>query len=377
MSGELFGPALTTPAMDAAVSDEAWLRALLRFESELAAAEAGEGVIPADAAEAIAAACGSAELDARTLGAHAIASATPVVPFLSALRRKLPDESHRHLHFGATSQDALDTAAMLIASAAIGQLDGDLRRLAAACAELAERHAATGMSGRTLMRRARPTTFGLKAAGWLVAVEEARTALDRFRQTRLSVQLGGAAGSLDVLGVAGVRVAQHLAERLGLTEPVVPWHANRTRVAELAGHLAVAGGAAAKIALDVILLSQDEVGEVEVSAPGASSSMPEKRNAARAVEARAAHSRLLGVVPPLLASMASENERAAGAWQAEWSAISDAFRFTAGAVAGALDTIRDLHVDVARMRQNAEDGEPPAAAGELIRRALRRYGPRP
>jgi len=359
--------------MAAAVGDQAWLRALLRFEKELAAAEAALGIIPATSATAIARAVDGAHFDLATLGADAVESATPVVPLQAVLREQLPGDAAPYLHYGATSQDAIDTAAMLLAKDALGLLVADLDALAGECAALAERHAGTVMSGRTLMQQARPTTFGLKAAGWLSGVVQARRGLRRIRESRLAVQLGGAAGSLDVLGPAGLLVAAALAERLQLTSPELPWHADRTRVGEMAGALAVAGGAAAKVALDVVLLAQTEVGEVREKKPGGSSAMPEKRNAARSVLARSAYARLLGQVSVLLAGLAGEHERAAGAWQAEWPALTEAFRLSAGVAARTRESLSDLWVDVERMRRNAGDAAAPAAARELVARALNAY----
>ena len=369
----LFGAASTTPEMSAAVSDAAWLKALLRFESELAAAEAKSNLIPASSAEAIATACLRTNLDAEAVGREAIASASPVLPVLTALRARLSEVDAVHLHHGATSQDALDTAAMLVAKDGLDILLREMAALASACALLAERHSADVITGRTLMRRGRPTTFGRKAAGWLIAVLESRSGLRRVRERRLAVQLGGAAGSLDVLGPLGLKVSAELSRRLGLVEPELPWHADRTRIGELAAALAIAGGAAAKIALDLILLSQDEVGEVELGRTGASSAMPHKRNPASAVEARAANSRLLGQVTVLLGGLAGEHERAAGAWQAEWPTLSEAFRLAAGVVARTRDSLEDLKVDVERMRMNAGQAVAPTAAVEMVRKALDLY----
>lgn len=358
--------------MAAAVSDEAWVRALLRFESELAAEEAAAGLVPAASAEAIAAACRAIRPDPGELGREGTSEASPVMPLLARIRELLPEPAATHLHHGATSQDALDTAGMLIARDALDLLIGDLWMLAGACAELAERHAGDRMAGRTLMRRGRPTTFGRKAAGWLIAVLEARDGLRRVRDSRLAVQLGGATGSLDELGGAGIDVGAELAARLGLVASDLPWHSDRGRIGELAAALVLAAAAPAKVALDLILLSQDEVAEVGLRRTGRSSAMPEKRNPALAVEARAANARLLGQVSVLLAGLAGEHERAAGSWQAEWPTMNEAFRLTAGAVARTREALEGLEVNVERMRVNAE-GQAPNAAHELVRRALARY----
>ena len=378
-SDRLFGPSLTTPAMAAAVSDTAWLAALLQFESALASVQARVGLIPPGSAEAIVAACEAGRFDVADIGRQAVASATPVLPLVEALRDEVGADAAPFVHYGATSQDALDTAMMLVARDALDLLLGELRALAAECAALAERHRHVPMAGRTLLQRARPTTFGLKAAGWLAGVLDAHRRLSDLRRTGLAVQLGGAVATLDRYPEKGLRLVADLADELGLAAPDLPWHSQRGRVAELGSALAVAAGAAAKIALDVALLAQPEVGEVAVASPGGSSAMPGKRNPARAVEARAAFAGAVAQAGVLLAAMVGEHERSAGAWQSEWPALSEAFRLAAGAVDGTLGTLRGLSVDGDRMRANAlpaGDAEPAGevgAAPELVERALAAY----
>jgi 3-carboxy-cis,cis-muconate cycloisomerase len=351
-SDRLFGPSLTIPAMAEAVSDEAWLRAMLDVEAALALAEASAGVIPPEAASAIAAACRGARFDVAELGRQAVSSATPVVPLVRALTAAVPGPAADFVHRGATSQDVVDTAMMLVARRALDVLLTELDGLAGACAVLADRHRGTVMAGRTLLQQALPITFGLKAAGWLLAVLEARDAVARVRATRLAVQLGGASGTLAALGDRGLDVLAGLASALGLAEPVLPWHAARSRIVELALALATAGGAAAKIALDVALLAQTEVAEVSEGSPGGSSAMPHKRNPAGAVEVDACFRGLQAQVGVLVAAQRVEHERAAGAWQAEWPALSEAFRLAGGACGRARAVVEDLRVDEARMRAN-------------------------
>ena len=362
---ELFGPLLTTPEMEAAVSDAAWLRALLRFESELAAAEAAVGAIPGPAAAAIAEACAGEVVTAGDLGRAAVAAANPVVPLVRALTAATAETGRPYVHWGATSQDVLDTAAMLVARDALGVLLGELDGLAGACAALAERHRGTLMPGRTLLQQAVPTTFGLKAAGWMTAADAAQVRLQEVRGQGLAVQLGGAAGTLAALEGHGLAVRAELARRLGLADPPLAWHGDRTRIAGLAGALAVAAGVAGKVGLDVVLLAQTEVGEAAEAAPGASSTMPQKRNPVAAIEARAAAQAALGPVLVLLGAQAGEQERAAGAWQAEWQALADAFRWTAGAVARARTAVAGLQVDEARMRANLD-----VTGGRLLAEAV-------
>jgi 3-carboxy-cis,cis-muconate cycloisomerase len=274
-----------------------------------------------------------------------------------ALTTRVPDESAGWVHWGATSQDVLDTAAMLVARRALGLLDDDLARLANACADLAERHRDTVMAGRTLLQQALPITFGLKAAGWLVAVVEAREGLAAFAARRLAVELGGAAGTLASLRGRGLAVVEALAGELGLAVPVVPWHTARGRVAELAGLLAVAAGAAGKIALDVALLMQTEVGEAsEAAAPGrgGSSTLPHKRNPVGALAVNACVRGALAQVAVLQAAIIQEHERAAGAWQSEWPALNEALRFTSGAISQTATLVSDLEVHEERMRENLD-----------------------
>ncbi|TMF84960.1 MAG: 3-carboxy-cis,cis-muconate cycloisomerase [Chloroflexi bacterium] len=372
----LFGPLSTTPEMAAAVSDEAWLRALLRFEAALARAEAKAGLIPVAVAEEIAAATSAGGFDLTGIGQRAAASGTPVVPLLEALRGRLSPAGVQSLHRGATSQDAVDTALMLVARHGLELLAADLEGLAAAAAGLARTHRATAMAGRTLLQQALPTTFGLKAAGWLVAVLEAADRLESYRRSRLAVQLGGAAGTLADLGGSALAVRQALAEDLRLAEPVLPWHTARARVGELGAALALAAGTAAKIALDVILLSQTEVAEVaEPAAPGrgVSSALPHKRNPVLSVEAVAAARGVQAQAGLLLGSLVQPHERAAGEWQAEWAAVSESFRLTGGAVARMREVLEGLEVDPERMRSNLAVTGSTGSAEALVDLALQTY----
>ncbi len=378
-SDRLFGPSLTTPAMAAAVSDGAWLAAMLRFEAALAGVQGQLGLIPAEAATAIAASCAAERFDIEAIGREAAASASPVVPLVDALRLEVGGEEARFVHQGTTSQDMLDTAMMLVARDALDLVLADLSALAAECAALAERHRDTLMAGRTLLQQARPITFGFKAAMWLMGVLEARRRLASIRESRLALQLGGPVGTLDGFGTRASELSDRLAGELGLAAPELPWHSTRARVAELGSALAIAAGAAAKIALDLTLLAQTEVGEVAEAAGGRSSAMPHKRNAARAVEARTAFAGANAQAALLHAAMTGEHERAAGAWQSEWPALSEAFRLTAGAVGRAREALTGLEIHTGRMRENLgrlESAGPvtnAGSAGALVDRALEIY----
>jgi 3-carboxy-cis,cis-muconate cycloisomerase len=353
--GGLFGPVFTTDALAGATSDRAWVAGMLEFEAALALAEAETGVVPADAAGEIARRCRHLDVDVAVLGQAARLGASPAIPLVTELRRQLPADVGRWAHFGATSQDALDTALMLILRRVLDLVLGDLARLAAAAAELAERHRSTLMAARTLLQHASPTTFGRKAAGWLVAVVEATEALDELRRHRLAVQLGGPAGTLASLGEHGPGVVEALASRLGLEAPVLPWHADRSRVAQISSALAISAGVAGKIALDVSLLMQTEVSEVfepRAAGRGASSSLPHKRNPAMAAEVLAASQRAQALAGSVVSGMAQGHERAVGAWQAEWQTVTELSRAAGGAVAFSADMLSGLEVDMARMENN-------------------------
>jgi 3-carboxy-cis,cis-muconate cycloisomerase len=325
-----------------AVSDEAWLRAMLDAERALGPDE--EIFDPAD-------------YDIEALCEEGQADASPVVPLVRALREREPDA-----HGPATSQDILDTAAMLVSSRARELILADLDGVCAACAGLAETHRSTPMIARTLLQQAAPTTFGLKAAGWLVGVVDARR---RLAAVVLPAQLGGPAGTLDP-----ARTAQ-FAAAVGLPEPVVPWHVHRGPVRELAAALDDAAAACAKAGLDIVLLAQTEVGEVAEASPGGSSSMPHKQNPASAVLARAC-ARLVHANAGLLLRGEHEQERAAGAWQAEWPALSAALAFTGGAAAAAQRSLEGLQVDTDRMAENVAEDDI-GAAEALVDRALAHY----
>lgn len=344
-----------TPALAAVFSPAAHVRQMLAFEAALARAEARVGVIPAGAADAIVAACTVEGLDLDAIHAGAVKSGTPIVPLLAALEPRLPAEARDHLHRGATSQDAIDTALALQLRDALQLIEADLDRVCTAAAALARRFRDTPMAGRTLMQQAVPIPFGLKAARWLALARRQRRALETARIGSLVLQFGGAAGTLAVLGDRGIAVAEALARELDVRLPDLPWHAERDRPASIVAALGIAAGAMAKIAVDIILLSQSEVAEVSeggAAGAGGSSAMPQKRNPVQATFAVAAARLAMAQVPVLLASMAEEHERGAGGWQADWSAIPDACLFTGGAAARVADALEGLRVDEGRMAAN-------------------------
>lgn len=353
----LFAGVLARGPVADAVSDRGWVAAMLDVEAALARAGATAGLIPPSAAEAIGAACQSGDFDAAALGAQAAVSGNPVVPLVSALTRVVPPDAAGYVHLGATSQDILDTAAMLVADRALGHLEADLDATTDSLAQLADEHRTTLLPGRTLLQHALPATFGLIAAGWLSGLAEAATRLGQIRRTRLAVQLGGAAGTLASLGNDGTKVTALLANELGLADPILPWHTDRTRVAELAGALGVAAGAIAKIAKDIVLLAQTEVAEVRERGPegsGGSSTLPQKQNPIAAICAVANARQAPGLVATLLAAMDHEHQRAAGAWHAEWRPLSELLRAAGSAAAWLRESLDRLEVDRTRMRANLD-----------------------
>jgi 3-carboxy-cis,cis-muconate cycloisomerase len=347
----------STPGMAAIFSHKAHVRGMLAFEAALARAEARVGIIPQEAATAIVAGCKEELFDVSVLYREAKLSGTPAIPLVRMLMARVGGDAQKFVHWGATSQDAIDTALMLQMRGGLDLLIDEQLDVCEACATLAEQHRQTLMAGRTLLQQAVPITFGLKAARWLALVVRLVKTLQEHRERTLAVQLGGAAGTLASLGDQGVQVVHLLAEELGLPAPDLPWHTERDRVAAIAASLGVVAGAMAKIAGDVVLLVQTEVGEVSEGAgagKGGSSAMPQKHNPVDAIGALASARLAIGMVPVILSAMAQEHERAAGGWQTEWEANPELFRFTASAVERVRSAVGDLQVDAARMRANLD-----------------------
>jgi len=343
--------------------DQAWLRSMLEVEAALARAVERAGLVPAGAGAAVTKAAVADNFDVAELGELAALTGNPVPALSRALARRVPRTAAGAVHRGATSQDIIDTAAMLMARDALDQIIADVAAAARAAAALAGQHRATIMIGRTLLQQAVPITFGLVAAGWLAALDDAQAGLARVRAERLAVQFGGAAGTLASLGDAGARVAALLAEELDLPAPVLPWHTSRLRVVELAAALAGADAVLGKIARDVTLLSQSEVAEVAEgpgeqaagggSPPrGGSSAMPQKQNQVAAVAVLGSAKRAPGLLATLTAAAEQEYQRAAGAWHAEWEPLADLLSLTGSAASWAAEMLSGLTVDAARMSAN-------------------------
>jgi 3-carboxy-cis,cis-muconate cycloisomerase len=340
----------------AACGDFTWLAAMLVFESALAGALADVGLAPREAADEIWRVCDDADsFDIGELGKGTARDGTPVPALLAQLRSHLSEDAQAVLHKGATSQDVVDTAAMLVAKLALEPLLADLDAASDAAAALADRHRGDLAAGRTLLQQALPITFGLRAAGWLGGLDDAAVRLAAVRDERLAIQFGGAVGTLASLGTEGPAVAEALARRLELPAPSTPWQTNRARVVELAAALGQAAGAAGKVGTDVVLLAQTEVAEVaEGGGGGGSSTLPQKRNPVRAVTAVAAARRTSGLVATLFAAMPGEQERAAGGWQAEAETLSDLLRLTGTAVTAVRSLLEGLEVFPDRMRANLD-----------------------
>ncbi len=357
---QLLGPLFGSPAVAAIFSDHGRLQGMLDFEAALAAAEARIGVIPAPAAAPISAKCRAELFDTTALAAATARAGNPVIPLvkqLAALVAVDAPEASRFVHWGATSQDAMDTGLMLQLRRALVLIAGDLARLADALAALAAAHKMTLLPGRTWLQHALPVTFGLKAAGWLDAIERHRDRLGSLQPRLLALQFGGAAGTLAALGDRGLAVAAALADELKLTLPEVPWHAHRDRLAELATTCGMLVGTLGKIARDVSLLMQTDVAEAFEPAGegrGGSSSMPHKRNPVTGAVVLAAATRAPGLVATLLASMVQEHERGLGGWHAEWTVLPELVMLTAGALGQMADTLANLEVDAGRMQANLD-----------------------
>jgi 3-carboxy-cis,cis-muconate cycloisomerase len=357
-SGMLLGPLFSTEAMASVFSDTARLQAMLDVEAALAHAEAATGVIPAAAAQAIGAACRAELFDLEALGRAAVDGGNPAIPLVKALTATVAErdpDAARWLHWGATSQDVIDTGLVLQIRAALPLIDADLAGLRDALAGLAERYADTPLSGRTLMQQAVPTTLGLKAAGWLAGIGQSRMRLAEAGRAALTLQFGGAAGTLAALHDKGPAVAAAMAQRLGLALPDLPWHTQRGRIADLGCALGLVLGSLGKFARDLALMAQTEIGEFSEASgdgKGGSSAMPHKANPVGCARVLAAACRAPGLAATLLAAMDQEHERALGGWHAEWQALPELFGLAAMASAAARDLAGHGQFHAQAMRDN-------------------------
>ena len=356
----LLAPMLSSGPMRAVCDDATTLQNMLDFEAALARAEAATGVIPNSAAEPIARACKAAEFDLAALAEAATRSGNLAIPLVKALTAnvaKSDAEAARYVHWGATSQDVIDTAAMLTLRVAIEVLLLDLDRAVAGFAELARQHRNTAVVARTWLQHALPMPFGLKLAEYAAALHRSRRRVRRLREETLALQFGGAAGTLAALGDKGLVVAEKLAQELQLPLPEAPWHTHRDRIAEAASVLAILTGSCGKIARDVSLMMQTDVAEAfEPSGEGrgGSSTMPHKRNPVAAPIALAAATMAPNLAATIFAAQVQDHERSAGPWHAEWPTLPTLLLVTSGALAAIVDIAEGLEVDVARMRSNLD-----------------------
>jgi len=354
----VFGALYGTDAMREAVGERALLAAMLATEAALARAQARLGIVPADAAAAITRA--AADVDALDLPALAAATRNtgyPVVGLVNQLTALAGADAGRWTHWGATTQDIMDTGVVLILRDALALIETELDAVIAGFAAMAKRHRDTVMAGRTHLQHALPVTFGYKVAVWLSPLITMRERLAELKPRALRLQFGGAAGTLASLGDQGLAVQAELAKELGLAQPDIPWHVARDGLAEAVSFLGLLTGALSKIATDVILLMQTEVAEVaepHVEGRGGSSTMPQKRNPISCEYIIAQSRGVTALVPQMLAAMAQDQERGTGPWQAEPLAIGQACLLSHGALAQARVLAEGLTVDAARMQRNLD-----------------------
>ncbi|KND44655.1 MULTISPECIES: 3-carboxy-cis,cis-muconate cycloisomerase [Streptomyces] len=388
----LLAPGWTGSPAASSTGDTAYLRALLDAEAALTRAQAALGLVPAAAGPAVTSAADTAAFDVTALAERARSGGNPVIPLVADLTEAVGEAYGPYVHRGATSQDIMDTATMLVAARTLDLVLADLGRTESALAALAAAHRDTAMPGRTLTQHAVPTTFGLKAAGWRSLVLDARDRLAVVRAS-LPAQLGGAAGTLAAFtvfratgaesgadagadseaaaeGVGGAAAAgppapsdmqvdtralvAAYARELGLREPELPWHTLRTPIADLAGALAFTAGALGKIAADVLTLARTEIAEVAEGSGGGSSAMPHKANPVRSTLIAAAARRAPQLAATLYGAPVAEDERPAGAWHAEWEPLRDLLRLVGGAARDAVDLVRGLRVNAGVMRAHLD-----------------------
>jgi 3-carboxy-cis,cis-muconate cycloisomerase len=351
--GGLFG----TDAMRRVFADEGKLQAMLDVEAALARVEARLGIVPAEAAAAITRAAKAGNLSVAELGASTRNVGYPVVGLVKALGKAAGGDAARYVHWGATTQDILDTALVLQIRDGLAQIRKDTVRIARALVARAQKHRSDLMAGRTHLQHALPVTFGYKCAVWAAPLLDDLARIDALRSRALKVQFGGAVGTLASLGDKGRAVTEGLAQELGLAVPDAPWHVARDALAESAGVLGILCGNLAKFATDIILLMQTEIAEVfepHQAGRGGSSTMPQKRNPIASEYVLAAARGVHALAPLMLTAMAQDHERGTGPWQSEQLALPQIFVLTAGALEHAAAIAEGMTVDTARMRKNLD-----------------------
>ncbi|HEY6381879.1 MAG TPA: 3-carboxy-cis,cis-muconate cycloisomerase [Pseudolabrys sp.] len=388
LDSKIFGPLFSNSEINQLLSDQAYVRALVGVETALARAEARVGVIPQVAAEQISKAADPNKIDIASLSKGAVRSGFPIIALVRELQRLVGGQAASYVHWGATTQDIMDTACVLQLRAATKLYKERLVELARQLSQLANRHRATVMAGRTHGQQALPISFGLKVASWLAPLLRHAERLDELSPRLLVVQFGGAAGTLAALGDKGLEVMQCLAAELKLAVPVMPWHAQRDSLVEFAGWLSLVTGSLGKMAQDIILLAQSEVGEVSESAEegrGGSSTMPQKSNPITSELILAAARNNASLLSALHHAQIQEHERATHGWQVEWLTLPEMIMLTGGALKHAVYLAKNLQVDETKMRENIHRANdvvlaeaavfalaqamPRAQADELVKRA--------
>ncbi|MFJ2334403.1 3-carboxy-cis,cis-muconate cycloisomerase [Pseudomonas helleri] len=360
MSNQLFDAYFTGKAMGAVFCDHGRVQAMLDFEAALARAQASTGLIPSSAVAPIEAACRAELYDFEALGLAIASAGNSAIPLVKALGKQIASvspEAERYVHLGATSQDVMDSGLVLQLRAALELIEEDLQQLGEVLAQQAQRYATTPLAGRTWLQQATPVTLGMKIAGWLGAVTRSRQRLQALKPRLLSLQFGGASGTLAALGDQALPVAHALAAELKLALPDQPWHTQRDRLVEFGAVLGLVAGSLGKMGRDISLLMQTEAAEVfEPSAPGkgGSSTMPHKRNPVGSAVLISAATRVPGLLSTLFSAMPQEHERSLGLWHAEWETLPEICCLVAGALAQALNIAQGLEVDAQRMAQNLD-----------------------
>jgi 3-carboxy-cis,cis-muconate cycloisomerase len=354
LDSKIFGPLFSDAEVAALLTDEAYIQALVQAEVALARAEARLGVIPSSAAEQIGKARAE-NIDIKALAQGTVRSGFPIIALVQELRKQAGPEAAPYVHWGATTQDIIDTACVLRLRTVIHVLKARLKELARALSTLGQRHRVTVLAGRTHGQQALPVSFGFKVATWLAPLIRHAGRLDEISPRLLVVQFGGAAGTLAALGDKGLAVMHGLADELGLGAPVMPWHAQRDNLVEFAGWLSLLTGSLGKMAQDIVLLAQTEVGEVAESAEegrGGSSTMPQKSNPITSELVLAAARTNASLLSALHQAQIQEHERATHGWQVEWLTLPQMIALTGGALQHALYLAKNLQVDAAAMREN-------------------------
>ena len=357
IDSSLFGNAFSSEPMRAVFSDENRVRKYLEFEAALATVQGRLGIIPAHAAAEIAAHCGFDKIDMDELRRETERIGSPVLGLVHQLAAACKDGLGEYCHWGATTQDVTDTATILQVREALDLIKADLAALSNSLADLARRHRDTPMAGRSYLQHAVPITFGFKIAAVLSAIERHRQRLAELAPRVLVGEFAGAVGTLASLPSGGLDTQAALMNALRLGQPDIAWHSHRDRIAEVGCFLGLVTGTLAKLATDVKLMMQTEIGEAsEPAAPGrgSSSTMPQKRNPVSCVYIHACASVVRQHVAALLEAMVSDHERASGAWQIEWISLPDAFLLTSGALTHARSLAAGLEVDEARMCANLD-----------------------